>query len=190
MHDTVAPRRTGELDEPELVRRLQRGDGAAFDEAYRRHHARLHGFVARMHGRRDGVDDVLQETWLRLARHAVRLRPDTQLGAWLFTVARNLVLGRQRWRLLDAERLIGFARMPAPDEPTPFDLSQASETERRLELALAALPVKYREVLLLIAIEGLTPQAAAAILELKPEATRQRLARARAMMQTLLEDGR
>jgi len=188
--DGIATTRASELDEPEFVRRLQLGDGAAFDEAYRRHHVRLHGFVARMHGRRDGVDDVLQETWLRLARNAAGLRPDTQLGAWLFTVARNLVLGRHRWRLLDADRLLGFARMPTPDEPTPFDLSQANETERRIELALATLPVKYREVLLLVAVEGLTPQAAAAILELKPEATRQRLARARSMMQTLLEDGR
>jgi len=190
MQDDVVAENARELGEPELVRRLQAGDGAAFDEAYRRHHARLHGFVARMHGRRDGVDDVLQETWLRLARHAARLRADTQLGAWLFTVARNLVLGRNRWRLLDADRLLGFGRQPAPDEPTPFDLSSANETERRLELALAMLPVRYREVLLLVAVEGLTPQAAAVILELKPEATRQRLARARAMMQTLIEDGR
>ena len=177
------------LAELELVARLRTGDGAAFDEVYRRHHVRVHGFVARMQGRRDGVDDIVQETWLRLARHAAQLRPDTRLGAWLFTVARNLVLGRQRWRLLDADRLMSLSRLPAPSTPTPFDLSQASETERRVELALQTLPVKYREVLLLVAIEGLEPSQVAAMLDLKPEATRQRLARARAMMQTLLEDG-
>lgn len=176
-------------DERELVRRLQGGDGAAFDEAYRRYRARVYGFVARLHGRRDGIEDLVQEVWLRLATHAGRLRDDTELGAWLYTVARNLVLGKHRWRLLDAERLFTLSRAPRPDEPTPFDLSQAGETERRLELALQALPLRYREVLLLIAVEGLTPQAAAGVLGLSAEATRQRLSRARAMMQTLLEDG-
>lgn len=175
--------------ERELVRRLQGGDGAAFDEVYRRYAPRVHGFVARLHGRRDGLEDLVQEVWVRLATHAGRLRDDTELGAWLYTVARNLVLGKHRWRLLDAERLVAFARAPRPDEPTPFDLSQATETERRLELALQALPLKYREVLLLIAVEGLTAQAAAGVLGLSPEATRQRLSRARALMQTLLEDG-
>lgn len=172
-----------------LVHQLQAGDGAAFDEIYRRYHARLYAFVARLGGRRHGVDDILQETWLRLARHARRLRPDTRLGAWLFTVARNLVLGRHRWRLLDGDRIEGLARLPPAGSPTPFDLTAASETERRLELALQQLPLKYREVLLLVAIEGLAPQEAAAILEIQPDAARQRLARARGMMQTLLEEG-
>lgn len=171
-----------------LVHRLVAGDGAAFDEIYRRYHARLYAFVVRLGGRRHGVDDILQETWLRLARHATRLRPDTRLGAWLFTVARNLVLGRHRWQSLDDERLAGLAHLPRGESPTPFELSAASETERGLERALMALPVKYREVLLLVAIEGLSPQEAAPIVALTPEATRQRLARARAMVQTLMEE--
>lgn len=178
-----------EVSDEGLVHRLQAGDGAAFDEIHRRYHARLHAFVARLGGRRDGIDDVLQETWLRLARHATRLRPDTRLGAWLFTVARNLVLGRHRWRLLDGDRLEGLRRLPPDSHPTPFDLTAASQTERRLELALQALPVMYREVLLLVAIEGLAPQEAAEVLEIKPDAARQRLARARNMMQSLLEEG-
>ena len=176
------------MADEELVRSLQGGEVAAFDEIYRRYHARLYAFVARMSGRRDGTDDILQETWLRLAKHALGLRPDTQLRAWLFTVARNLVLGKHRWRTLEAGRIEGLSRLPPPETPTPFDLSQASETERRLELALITLPPMYREVLLLVAVEGLAPQEAAAVVGLKPEATRQRLARARAMMQTLLED--
>lgn len=174
-------------EDPILVERLRSGDAAAFDLLYRRYERRLAGFVARLHGRREGLEDILQETWLRLAQNAGRLRPDTQLLAWLFTVARNLVLGRHRWRLLDADRLFAWSRLMAPDNPTPFDLTLADETERRLELALFELPLKYREVLLLVAVEGLSQKDAAAVLDLTHEAARQRLARARQMMQTLLE---
>ncbi len=178
------------MEDGELVARLGAGDGEAFDEAYRRHHAPLHRFVARMVARRDQIDDVLQETWIRLARHAARLRPDTRLGAWLFAVARNEVLARHRWRVLDADRMFALMTMPARTVETPLELAQASETERRVERALMRLPVKYREVLLLVAIEGLAPQEAAAVIGVSPEAARQRLARARAMMQTLIEDER
>lgn len=170
-----------------LVERLRAGDVQAFDQLYRRYERRLAGFIARLHGRREGLEDILQETWLRLAQNAGRLRPDTQLLSWLFTVARNLVVGRHRWRVLDADRLFAWSRLSAPDNPTPFDLRLADETERRLELALLELPLKYREVLLLVAVEGLSQKDAAAVLELTHEAARQRLARARQMMQTLLE---
>ena len=174
-------------EDARLVERLRAGDVQAFDVLYRRYERRLAGFVARLHGRREGLEDVLQETWLRLAQNAGRLRPDTQLLPWLFTVARNLVIGRHRWRILDADRLFAWSRMTAADNPTPFDLHLASEAERRLELALLELPLKYREVLLLVAVEGLSQKDAAAVLDLTHDAARQRLARARQMMQALLE---
>ena len=64
----------------------------------------------------------------------------------------------------------------------PFEQASASETEKRLERALASLPVAYREVLLLVAVERLEPGEAARVLDLKPDALRQRLARARSML--------
>jgi RNA polymerase sigma-70 factor (ECF subfamily) len=172
----------------DLVARLRAGEVAAFDEAYAQYHARLFGFLARLTGRRDLAHDLLQETWLRLATHAADLREDTQLGAWLFTVARNLCLSFQRWRVLDSERL-GILRRVVPASPTsPFELAAASELERRLEAALASLPVRYREVLLLVAMEGLTPQQAATVLRIAPEAVRQRLLRARGMIEAHLAE--
>jgi RNA polymerase sigma-70 factor (ECF subfamily) len=180
----------GETEDPELVRRLRRGDATAFDEAYARHNASLHGFLARLLGRRDLAEDLLQETWLRLATRAADLREDTRLGAWLFTVARNLSLSFLRWRVLDGERL-GTLRVSwfrDAGQPSPFDLTAASQLEARLERALAALPVRYREVLLLCAVHGLAPQDAAAVLRIQPEALRQRLARARTMIEEQLEE--
>lgn len=173
----------------ELVARLRRGDPAAFDAAYDRHRARLFSFLARLARDRALAEELSQETWLRLARHATRLEEDTDLGAWLFTVARNLHVSHCRWRLLDGERLLALAmtRLHAVDEETPFDLASAGETERNLEAALGALQPRYREVVLLIAIERFEPAQAAKILGLTPEAVRQRLSRARTMLASALE---
>jgi RNA polymerase sigma-70 factor (ECF subfamily) len=180
----VAPAAISDAD---LVARLRRGDPAAFDEAYATHQPRLYAFVLRLLQRRDLADDLTQETWIRLATHGRGLRPDTQLGAWLFTVARNLTLSFRRWARLDLASLLQL-RAPANPVPSPLELTAASQIERRLEAALAALPDKYREVLLLIAVEGLAHDAAAAVVGLRPDAFRQRLSRARAMMEDRLSE--
>lgn len=175
--------------EHELVARLRRGEPEAFDQAYERYRARVFSFLARLTRDRALAEELSQETWLRLARHATRLQEDTELGAWLFTVARNLHVSHCRWRLLDGERLLALAmtRLPGVEEETPFDLASAGETERRLEAALGALQPRYREVILLIAVERFEPAQAARILGLTPEAVRQRLSRARAMLASALE---
>ncbi len=165
-----------------MVEPLRRGDATAFDEVYRRHTPGLFAFLVRLAGRAAIAEELLQETWLRLATHASTLAGDTNLRAWLFTVARNLYRSHRRRSLLDIDRL-RFWRWTSRDRPaapSPHDLAVTSETERRLEAALASLPLAQREIVLLVAVEGFSPSRAAAVLGLRPEAARQRLRRARA----------
>src|SRR5678815_769623 len=84
-----------------LVERLRQGDLDAFDEVYAAFNTRLFTFLVRLSRRRDVAEDLLEETWMRLVKHAQRLRPDTRLGPWLFTVARNLHVSHIRSRLLE-----------------------------------------------------------------------------------------
>jgi len=177
-------------EEQALVAGLRRGEAAAFDAAYARLRAPLYGFLARLSGRREVAEDLLQETWLRLALHAHRLTPDTDLSAWLFTLARNLYRSHRRWNVVDTtlRQALAFATARAHEPRSPFDFAAASQLERRLERALAALPLRYREPLLLCAVERLTPAQAAQVLGLRPEALRQRLSRARGMLEAQLQD--
>ena len=167
-----------------LVARLQAGEASAFDEVHGALNARLFNFLLRLSRRPDVAEDLLEETWLRLVTHARRLRPDTRLAPWLFTVARNLHVSYQRSRVLEethAASLIGL--WPSgPPRQSPFDETATNETERRLEAALATLPASYREVLLLVGVEGFRPVDAAEVCGISPEALRQRLSRARALL--------
>ena len=169
--------------ELQLVDGLRRRDPAAFEEVHRAFHARLFGFLARLSNRRDVAEDLVEETWLRLVAHATRLRPDTNLGAWLFTVARNLHASYCRSRLLeDSASVDTLGLWPAASPaPSPSEVAEASETARRIAAALAAMPLTYRESLLLAAA-GLRPAEAAVICGITPEAMRQRLSRARAQL--------
>jgi RNA polymerase sigma factor (sigma-70 family) len=184
-------RRVAPLTEQQLVAGLRAGRVDAFDAAYRAYRARVFSFLARLAGEPALAEDLLQETFIRLAEHAPGLAADTRVLSWLFTVARNLFISHKRWAVLDVTR-VSEARLwasLAPEAPTPFALAAASESQRRLEEALAALPLAYREVVLLCAVEGLSPTEAAEVLGARADAVRQRLLRARAMLREQL-DGR
>lgn len=166
-----------------LVRRIREGDAAAFDVVHAEFNARLFGFLARVSRNRDVAEDLLEETWLRFVAHAARLDADTRLGPWLFTVARNLHVSYCRSRALDDARAGGALGLwPVPQPDSPFEHAAATELEARIEAALASMPVSFREVLLLVAVEGLRPAEAAVICGLSPDALRQRLKRARALL--------
>ena len=174
--------------ELELVRRLKTGDHTAFDVVYDEFNARLFNFLARLMRSRDRAEDLLEETWLRLVTHAERLQPDTRLGPWLFTVARNLYVSHCRSRMLEESYVgDGVGLWPAAPSTSPFEETAASQLEGRVETALASLPPIYREVLLLVALEGLEPSEAAEICGVNAATMRQRLKRARELLARRLE---
>jgi RNA polymerase sigma-70 factor (ECF subfamily) len=175
-------------DERSLVAGLRRGDTDAFDAVYDAYRPRVLGFLLRMSRNRTLAEDLLDETWLRLVRHAHALQPDTRIGPWLFTVARNLYWTSRRDGLAHETQVPQLlALWPSPAAwPSPFDLAAAGELERRLERALSTLSPLHREVILLVAHEGLTPSEAAAVCGVAPEALRQRLSRARAALEEKL----
>jgi RNA polymerase sigma-70 factor (ECF subfamily) len=150
------------------------------------------GLLLRLCGKTELAEELLQETFLRLAAHGTRLRPDTDLRAWLFTVARNLWRSHRRWSWLDGQRLLELAARAASAgarDPTPHELAAASEAGRTVERALAELSDANREVAVLVLIEKLEPGEAAVVLGLPPDTVRQRLARARAALAAALERG-
>jgi RNA polymerase sigma factor (sigma-70 family) len=172
-----------------LVAALRGQDPVAFGRVHAAHGPRLFNFLARMTGRRDVAEDLYQEAWLKLAVHAARLDEDTDLGAWLFTVARNLAYSDRRRS--KARPVIDHEALPehkASAVASPYDWATANETEALVDRALASVPEAFREVLLLVVVAGLEPEQAAEVLGLKPEALRQRLSRARAKLAERLDE--
>jgi RNA polymerase sigma-70 factor, ECF subfamily len=175
--------------ELEIVAGLRAGDPAAFDLAYEAFHARLFNFLARLARNRDTAEDLLEETWLRFVHHAPKLKPDTSLAAFLFTIARNLHVSYCRSRHLEesySQDLLGLWPSGST-RPTPFESAVANETGLRIEDALSAMPAIYREALLLVAVEGMKPAEAAGVCGVSPEAMRQRISRARALIARRLD---
>ena len=168
---------------------LRGGEPAAFDAVFAAYRRRVFGYLVRMTRRRDVAEDLLQETFLRLAQHARGLRADSSLRAWLFAVAHRLVVSWSRARAVRAQ-LAGElpAREPESDARSPLDAVADSQAQRALERALGELSPQFREVALLVGVEGLSPAEAADILGVRGDLVRQRLARARAQLAAALGD--
>jgi len=130
----------------DLGDRLARGDQAAFAELYDASADRLHPYLAARLGSRADADDVVQETFVRLARTARKLAGVDNLVAYVFAVARN-----EASRLLAGKRRDVAARtgqLCAADlycEASSDDFA-ARETAEALAEALARLPPEQREI--------------------------------------------
>jgi|SRR4051812_7099650 RNA polymerase sigma-70 factor (ECF subfamily) len=167
----------------EILTLLRRRDARGFDQAYAKYGTRLFSFLTRLAGRgeRHLAEDLLQQTFLKLAEHGPELRADSDLRAWLYTVARHAFLGQLRGRRQAADA-------PALELVADF----AADAEARLMLgdvdeALSRLRLEDRELLLLVGAEGLEPLAVSKLLGLEPATLRKRLARARERLLLELE---
>lgn len=170
-----------------LVVGLRTGDPRAFERAFSTFGPRVHAFLLRLSRRRDVADDLLQDTFVKLAKHAPRLREDTNLAAWLFTVARNEYRSHRRLAFLDLGRLFAFGLELEIAAPKASEDPEVRDQVRALERALGKLSFTHREVLLLVGVEGLDQEVAAEVLGVGYDALRQRLARARAALSAALE---
>ena len=165
--------------EREWLDGLRRGEAEAFDAVYAAYGKRIYAFLFRLAGRRDLAEDLFQDTWMKLAKSATTLRDDTDLGAWLYTVARNGYRSHRRWVLIDLDRK---RQIEKQDSPSHEGQADARRELIALERAIADLPDAEREVLLLVTIDGIEQERAAQILGIRYDLLRQKLSRARAKL--------
>ena len=170
---------TEATDDPDmpLVLRAGQGDHAACRMLVARYLPRVHRFAYRLTGNAADADEVAQDSFERLWQHASRWQPGgARFSTWLFQVARNLCTDRLRERRpgdANALEALEDGNMPAHAELERQDLAAT------VRGAIAALPVRQREALLLCHFEELSNIEAAQVMEISLEALESLLARAR-----------
>ena len=174
-------------EDADLVARLRRREPAAFDDVYALYQPRIFRFLLRLAGSRQLAEDLFQDTWLAAARHSADLTEDTDLGAWLFTIARNKHRSHRRWAFLDFTQRERLAHEPEDHAPSPDRTAEARAEAAAVTEAFARLTPAHREILLLVIVEGMETTQVSAVLGMKSEAIRQRLSRARAELAAHLE---
>jgi len=174
-------------EERELVRLAQNGTEAAFEELVRRHQQRVFALVGGILRRREDVEDVVQQVFLKAFVSIKRFDLRAAFSTWLYKISVNECwdyLRKKKVRPLLYEADLSEEQVSRLDGIVTADrpLAGPSDTAEARELVqwmLDKLPEQDRELLILKEIEGFSVQELAEILELNVNTVKVRLFRAR-----------
>lgn len=169
----------------QLLARIAAGAADALAALFRRRQADVYRFALHMSGVATVAEDVTQDVFLIVMRDAGRYEPGrSTVAAWLCGIARNCVRQRLerdgRWESLDEDAEAEGSRTSVHPDPLA-DLARG-ERVAMLRRAVIALPVRYREVVVLCDLEELSYAEAADALGCAIGTVRSRLHRARTML--------
>jgi RNA polymerase sigma-70 factor (ECF subfamily) len=170
-------------DEAALVDAVRRGAPGSHEAIYHRYKRRVFALALRIVGPVD-AEEVAQEAFIRVFRGLPKFRGDAALGTWIYRLAVNAALSHRtrRANVPAAPPEEGGAERVVAVTPMARDLA----LRKRLERALAVLPVGYRTVIILHDVEGLEHEEVAAILGCHVGTSKSQLHKARAKLREVL----
>jgi RNA polymerase sigma-70 factor, ECF subfamily len=167
------PDRDRSGDDPrddELIARWKAGDQRAATALVERHAPALARFAVSS-GARDGIDELVQDTFVRAFGSLDGFRGESSFRTWLFSIERRLLLDRRR---AEQRRPLG-PEISESDVATEFDALDelvASEAVGRLNKAISRLTPTQREVFVLRVVEGLSYREVAKVVKTTEGAAR------------------
>src|SRR6201987_386043 len=129
----LTSRASMESDTQRIALGLRQKDVALLETLVEQYQCRLVRYLVSLLGRRDGVDDFVQETWLRVFERGGSYDGQSRFEPWLFRVARNIALDAIRKRpmfSLGSNEGDGVRSSPASGEPSPYTLAARAKKGR------------------------------------------------------------
>lgn len=193
----------GNTDTQRIARGLRQRDVALLHALVVEYQFRLVRYLIYLLGRRDSIDDLVQETWLRVLERGRSYDGHSRFEPWLFAIARNLTIDHLRQRRIFSLDSSGDASdshandSPEQDhkplslashDPSPFELAARTEDAQRLAHTLETLEPIYREALVLRFQEDLSLQEIATIVGVPLTTVSSRIYRGLAALRAQLEE--
>ncbi len=182
----------------QLMLSWQGGDEQAFDQLIESYSGQVYALLTRFLGRRPGLEDLVQEVFLRVVRARERYQPTARFSTWLYRIVFNMAVNEtQRSRGGEA---ISLDRPPGSDphegvsmelpDPSIADPSSGLEQDdlvRAVRQAIEALPEKQRMALILAKYHDTPYAEIARVLDSSEKAIKSLIHRARESLRVMLE---
>jgi len=186
------------MDEKAIIEKVLAGDNNAFGGLVERYQTRVYNLALRMCGNQDDAFDLAQEAFFRAWRGLSGFQFESAFSTWLFRLTANVCLDwirakkrRPTVSLTTVDDEDEEAQLELPDPAKgPEALLLAAEDRAAVARAMNQLPVEYRQILTMRAINDLSYTEIAEILQIKEGTVKSRLSRARlALRNILLQNG-
>jgi RNA polymerase sigma-70 factor (ECF subfamily) len=182
-------------DAKALSQRLKRRDPQLLDQLIEQYQFRLFRYLLHLTANRERAEDFFQETWLRVLERGHQYDGKWKFEAWLFTIARNLVLDwHRRKKPQSIDSLAGteeHAEFDVKDERSASPLEQVLQAEQKsgVQQSLEKVPAIYREVLVLRFQEEMQLEEIAGVTGAPISTVKSRLYRGLDAMKAAIEGG-
>lgn len=186
------------MEDKEIIEQVLAGDNNAFGGLVERYQTRVYNLALRMCGNQDDAFDLAQEAFFRAWRGLSGFQFESAFSTWLFRLTANVCLD---WiRAKKRRPTVSLTTVDDEDEETQLELPDpakgpealllAAEDRAAVARAMNQLPVEYRQILTMRAINDLSYTEIAEILQIKEGTVKSRLSRARlALRNKLLQNG-
>ena len=181
------------MSDEELLSNSLEGNRVAFDLLIDRYYDRLYGYLLRFLKDPEMAEDLLQETFLRVWRKRGDFKHIASFSTWIYTIAGNLA--RSEWRRRKRWRMLRLGPGETEDDPDIELPDPKAETDTKVENELAVralaeavqkLPERYRQVVILRDMQGMTYEEIAGIVRVPVGTVKSRLNRGRLMIQDMI----
>lgn len=183
-----------EASDVALMLRVRDGDLEAFETLVTRHQHSVVGTAAKMLGGTADAEDIGQQVFMRVWKHAARYQPSAKFTTWLMTITRNLVFNELRRRRrsqqesMDADEGDTIRHQFVDEQAAaPSEEMLDSELHQAIDSAIASLPEAQRLAIVLRRYEGMPYEEIAEVLKTSVPAVKSILFRARAELKARLK---
>ncbi len=175
-----------------LVQRTLGGDTAAYNLLVQRYQRQVYSLAYRMLGNSEDAGDLVQETFIRAFGALASFRQDASFLTWLYKIASNLCIDQMRARrsrgALSLDLELEEGREPVADRSTsPEDVAVRGAVAQVVDKAVMNLPEKYRVVVVMRHLQGMSIEEIADQLKLPSGTVKTHLFRAREMLRERLQ---
>ncbi len=176
-----------DVEEGQLVSASAQGDQDAFRQLVQRYHRLVMHVAFRSMGDLSLAEDVAQEAFIKVYRGLPRYRPEKPFVHWLHRVVANAVIDEIR-RRRPVVSLDAMAQLPAAERDDPEELADRHDVQLAVREAIASLPSRYRDIIILQVFQELSYEEIAHTLRLPLGTVMWRLNMAKRLLRKRLGD--
>lgn len=145
-----------ELNLEEILSELANDNQLAMEKLFNYYYPRLHNFSRAFLKLEDGIDDILQEVFLKIWRNRHNIRTSNTFNSYIFTITRNLLLNELRSRLNNQKIRDQLYQASVAKEYLLSGNTEFDELKEKIESIIDELPARQRDIFKLSRYDGLS----------------------------------
>ncbi len=139
-----------------VIGKLANDNQLALEELFNYYYPRLYNFSRSFLKLEEGIDDILQEVFIKIWQNRENIKTASTFNSYIFTITRNLLLNELRSRLNDHKLKDEILKRAVAEEYSTFEETEYNDIKEKVDGAINELPERQKEIFVLSRTDGLS----------------------------------